>query len=507
MREMTPTSFACPACRSPLRLRERRFVGASFPCPACQTRLTLLEVQDADVVVRLAEELATPEQPQVTVAAQSRLRLPSWTIPEWLTSPVTISWIVAISVAAVLVSLALRTEQSRLVPQPAPVPRDEQATADQPETLDASGVPWRAMPEDTSETRLQKLGQRLAAYRAQSARFPTGTVNEQWSWLADLERQFPATQLSGIASDPQKSWRDPANERFVRRQLPEFQFSGHAQTVGEQGYPTTHFVGSGGVGRDGVTLPVNHPRAGLFGAGRTTRDADVIDGLANTVAVLGIETSYGSWAEGGPATIRPLTAEPYVHGPDGFGTGPGGEMLVLMADGSVRTISAATDPRLVRRMVAIADRLPLDPLVPGEPGDVPTTIPRELPPAVAVNPPDEPAASALEVQNPPVAVPIRNLPDWDTVLQQRLLRFELIRPVPRKALLIDLEDLLGRRIVWQAEELGPSLPFLDQSIQLQLTNVTVADVLDRILADTGLSFHHVGDEVRLQRTAKVNTAQ
>lgn len=520
MKEMPPTTFDCPACRAPLRLRERRFIGSCFPCPECQTRLTLLEIRDSGVVIRLADELSasTPQTPKKGPLSEAtspgRMR---WSIPPWLKSPVTVSWIVAISVAAILISLAMQPSGQPVIPVAnnlTPVQPEPNLVSDSPSESDPV---WSAAAADTTDERLQKLGRRINAFVAETGRYPHGLGREvsatpdSWSWIAELERQLPVDEKSSPALDSQKTWRDSANERFVRRQLPEFLRPGALESVGEQGYPTTHFVGAAGVGRDGPDLPVTHPRAGLFGSGRETRPEDVVDGLANTIAILGIEMGLGSWAEGSAATIRPLTSEPFIHGPDGFGTGPGDSMVVLMADGSVRTITTNTDPRLVRRMMALADRLPLDLEVPGEPGDLtapPNTVdPQPMPLVVAVNPPDDPAVSALVVQNHPQEIPRKVVPDWQAVLAQRLLRFEQTRPATRKALLIDLEDLLGRKIVWQVEDLGLNVQKLDQPIQLKLTDVTVAEILNQILADTDLSYQPVGDEVHLIRTTPLDPSQ
>lgn len=512
---MSPSTFACPECRTPLRLRERRFIGTTFPCPECQTALTLLEALNAEVFIRKAADVSpVPPVPEVPPTRPVSIR--TWKIPEWCTSPVTVSWVVAISVAAVLITLALRSQPTVIVPPPlSPIDQANNDHERPPEDVEAA-ITWLATTSDTAEDRWQKFGLRLNQYVTQYQQFPPGTMAgptstpDQFSWLADLERNQPRADATKTPFDSQKAWRDPANERFVRRQVAEFLRPDITITVGDQGYPTTHFVGSGGLGRDGPTLPVTHPRAGLFGYGRTTRPDDVVDGLSQTLAVVGSENGYGSWAEGGPATVRPFTAEPYIHGPDGFGTGAGESMAVLMADGSVRTVSAATDPRLFRRMVAIADRLPLDATVPGEPGDQPAlpvpSAPVNLPHGLAVNPPDEPPISALTWQNQAPTVVARVLPDWDSVLQQRLLRFELTKAVPRETLLQELEDLLGRQIVWQADDLGPSLPLLRQPIQLQLQDVTVMELLEKILEQTGLTYRLEGDQVRLQRVSTAASA-
>src|SRR5262249_21127427 len=116
-----------------------------------------------------------------------------------------------------------------------------------------------------------------------------------------------------------------------------------------------HFVGVAGVGSDAARLPASDPRAGIFSYDRATRWDDIRDGASNTWLVLGVRDHLGSWAAGGPSTVRGLTREPYVNGPDGFGTGQEDSMLVLMADGRVRTVSRQADPRILRSLAAMAD--------------------------------------------------------------------------------------------------------------------------------------------------------
>ena len=237
----------------------------------------------------------------------------------------------------------------------------------------------------------------------------------------------------------------------------------------------------------------------MFGWDRSTRREDLQDGASQTMAVMGVEQRLGSWAEGGAATVRPLTAEPYLHGPDGFGTGSRNDMLVLMADGSVRTVSRDTDPTLLRRMAAIADGLPLDPAVPGEPGEQPSAPApsQEAPrtPAVAQNPPDAPPISALNVSATGARI-IR--PDAGVALQQRLLSFRQEQPVARRDLLSTVEDLLGRKIVWNDAELGPSVARLNDRLTLELESCTVEELFRRLLDGTGLQFEIQADEIRLR---------
>ena len=100
----------------------------------------------------------------------------------------------------------------------------------------------------------------------------------------------------------------------------------------------------------------------MFGNNRKTRFRDVLDGTSNTVMVSAVQTGVGPWAQSGRSTIRSLTAEPVINGPDGFGsTSPEGCMMGL-ADGSVRFISENIDPSILKAMFTIrgGERIPND---------------------------------------------------------------------------------------------------------------------------------------------------
>ncbi len=121
------------------------------------------------------------------------------------------------------------------------------------------------------------------------------------------------------------------------------------------GYPVTHYVGVAGVGKDAALLPAEDPRAGVFGYGRQTRQQDLLRGGANTIATLGVKDQCGPWAQGGRATVRPLTQQPYVNGPDGFGSGQPDGIQAGMADGYVRFLSDKIDPHVMEQLAEVHD--------------------------------------------------------------------------------------------------------------------------------------------------------
>ncbi len=469
----------CPACRVELRIRDDKGTDPVFACPECQTPLRLDRNDAGLLIVVLAQSPPVPK----AAALKKPVRRPApTTVPKTERPDHSLLLFgagAAIVTLLILSWLILKDRTEVTVTPPAEVP-----ITDVPE----STPPVAEL--DPLEERLTKLAEQIRAHFAETTSFPTTAdatsslpVAQQFSWLARLEARNEAlpTERKPLFSKP---WNDPVNEPFVGRRITDYLNPSLGTMVGDDGRPATHFAGVAGVGRDAADLPSGHPRAGMFGTKRTTTVQDVRDGLANVVMVLGVESQLGSWADPGRATVRPLTSPPYLHGPDGFGGGTGKPLPALMADGSVRLFAADTDPALLRRLAAIADGLPLDLKVPGEPGDVsPATSPPVQ--SVAVNDPDNPPVSALTaitaaqrpaIVRPPVA----------PLLQQPLTSFQQTKPVSRRELLTIAADLLGRPVVFDQENLGPVTEQLDAKVTFSLTDTTVAGVLEQLLNGTEL---------------------
>lgn len=385
------------------------------------------------------------------------------------------------------------------------------------------------LPE-TPDGRMQALGKIVRNQLKKDGHFPAGTVGgnalpvaHRWSWLAQLaaERDNPA----GTRIDWGQRWSDPTADRFVRRPIPRFQNPQSETFTSDDKFPATHFVGVAGVGADAPTLPVEHPRAGIFGQDRQTKLTDIHDGVSNTMLLAGVENHLGSWADG-TSSYRAFTREPYLHGPDGFGTGQPKSMYVLMADGSVREVSAETDPRIVRRMAAMNDGLPLDPKVPGEPGSRPDPKPAATPsaadqtaerpkpvettpkpPLVAKTPasetPDKPEpkptagpdskAPPITVDDPVTATPI----DIRAALSRRILSFDQTKPAAAYQLILQIEELAGVRIDYDRKALGEAAARLDKPISLRMKNASLEDLLTEILDQIDLSRKDLSNRIQI----------
>jgi hypothetical protein len=463
----------CPQCGTTLRVKDRAYLGRPIPCPACRIPLILKAVGDDELEAVMADEPSEHIAPIPGATTRSSLRSPNARL---------VSWIATLLIAALIVAVVVWPRRSPKPISPAPVAESEgpvskesaAKTNEPPQPAPKAANPFAARDTDGPDERLERLGTRLSDYHDRHGHWPT---------------EKPATDpaqpgLSFLAA------LEPGGEETARRRVvAEFLNPNLAATMTAEGIGVTHFVGVAGVGEDGPELPLDHPRAGIFGAGRVTRRDDVTDGLSQTMLMLGVETRLGPWAAAGTATMRPLTQEPYVHGPDGFGTGQDDGMFVLMADGSVKFLNAATHPVLLRRMAAMADGLPLDLSVPGDP--VPVMVEAEpidatpLPEA-DMPPPEEPVAAA-----PPV--------DLDAALSQPLHRFRQTRGAARRELLELVEEMLGAPIRYDVEALGDAAVALDQRMTLDLNDVTVEVVLRRVLEGSGLIYEREKDGLRLQR--------
>lgn len=177
-------------------------------------------------------------------------------------------------------------------------------------------------------------------------------VEKQVGWLVDLLPFIEQSNLYyGITKD--KAWNDPANKSFGATIVPLY-VSSDIPTEMVDGYAPTHFVGIGGLGENGPNEPADSKKAGAFAFNRVTKFSDFKDGTSNTMIGAQAYKNFGPWIANTNATIRPFTKKPYLGGPDGIGgSGPDGQTIILMGDGSVRTISKDTDPAIIEAMSTI----------------------------------------------------------------------------------------------------------------------------------------------------------
>jgi len=563
---MQVVRFDCPACSASLKIRSDDIVGRPVDCPECRQPLLVRVDADGNVSVRRPNEPANPVKKREKKAANPAAATPEAAEKKSAASApqpaekgvhpgnmlsgksrsvtASIFGVAALALAALVFVLWPRSPKpSTVVKEQTPTAADSRR-ASKPAVPPPAAVKKPAAPQAvTAASRLTRLGDLLGQYRKRHGNFPAGTSgqeplrpNERLSWLAELA----AGSLFSDRPNPVwfEPWNSPRNDRFVRQQISEFLNPAVDERISPQNYPATHFVGVAGVGDDAADLPVDHPRAGVFGNSRTTRLEDIHDGASNTLMVLGVTRDLGSWAAGGSATVRPLTHEPYVNGPDGFGSGSTDRMMVLKADGSVAEMSTTTDPRIFRRMAAISDGLPLDVNVPGEPGEHSRRPAEPIGPLTSVRAggpgdgkdnrpqhqssttePTAPASSsaanaaeAIASRSPVVATRPGHhavahakgnasapAVDVEAGLSQHIVRFEQIKPVPLQDVLTFLEELLAVPIRGDRHEIADLDDSLQTPITFQLENTTVRQVLKTVLSKAGLTFEVAPDSIHLHK--------
>jgi prepilin-type processing-associated H-X9-DG protein len=210
-----------------------------------------------------------------------------------------------------------------------------------------------------SKNNLKQIGLALHNYHDVHNEFPAGTheneklkPEQRLSWQADI---LPYVDQAAIYNQItfDKPWDDDANLGVLKMQLPVFLSPGLAiDPNGKVGY--THYVGIAGLGKDGPQLKIGDMGAGFFGYDRACSIRDITDGTSNTMAVSEAIKDLGGWGVGGPSTIRALTKQPYINGPDGLGSPFRGGMHVLFADGSVRFVSVNINPQILEALTTIA---------------------------------------------------------------------------------------------------------------------------------------------------------
>ncbi|GEM_PF-2441519 len=174
------------------------------------------------------------------------------------------------------------------------------------------------------------------------------------------------------------SWQDPTNQLAAQTIVPQFldpQYPDHARyaTQSDIGVEmaATHVVGIAGVGLDAADYPLNDPaysaKRGAFGYDGSAALADIAKGrgLSNTAVAIQIPhdglTGVSPWIAGGGATVRGVPEKnsiaPFVLSTDRNGKpiqykGKRGTE-VIMADGSVRFVSANVSDAVFQAMCTV----------------------------------------------------------------------------------------------------------------------------------------------------------
>jgi prepilin-type processing-associated H-X9-DG protein len=226
----------------------------------------------------------------------------------------------------------------------------------------------------TCENNLRQIGFALHFYVDRNGYFPTGTVandklppEQRLSWctaiLVFLEQDRSKANLDPNRAwyrlseeiDKHQGWQAPANQKVAATPIRGFICPSWTGTL-QAGEPApTTYVGVGGLGKDGPLLPVEDPRAGLFGYDHKTKLGDVTRGISNTAMVIETGKDVGPWAAGGPSTVRPVVPkqEPYLGASRPFGGLHPRIANVLFVDGSVRQLANTIKPQVLEELATI----------------------------------------------------------------------------------------------------------------------------------------------------------
>lgn len=191
---------------------------------------------------------------------------------------------------------------------------------------------------------------------------------QRLSWLVEV---LPYIEQDNVFRlfDPKRGAGDARNEKPAGTRINFFlcpmgnEYDRETQTW-KSPTPITHRVGVAGVGADAASLPLKHPRAGVFGHDRQTLITNVPDGTSNTLMLIETARDSGHWAFGGFATVRGFEpgAAPYIGEGRPFGGFHGNYWLgerrcvVALADGSVRDFTTKTDPALLEALATVAGK-------------------------------------------------------------------------------------------------------------------------------------------------------
>ncbi len=162
---------------------------------------------------------------------------------------------------------------------------------------------------------LKVLAMAASGYNQEYRRWPSGTIQnpklppaQRMSWQVGVGSFIESSNPLAVINRSEafnSEYNEPIFDRALGKatffKCPTFQQPPNSQFS----YLTT-YVGVAGLGADAASFPKGDRRDGFFGYDRTIRDADVTDGLANTMTIIETQRANGPVTEGGPSTVRGL---------------------------------------------------------------------------------------------------------------------------------------------------------------------------------------------------------
>lgn len=191
--------------------------------------------------------------------------------------------------------------------------------------------------------------------------FPTGCFGpgvapeERLSWMVSL---LPYLEQDPLAKQFNAEKGYAGNLTPARTGIKTYLCPGAKETLADA---VTHYVAASGLGADAAGRPTGTPGTGFMGYDRLTAPGLIKDGSSNTIALIETRSGIGSWARGGPTTVRGFDPADVPWSGDGrpFG-GHASGINAAMADGSVRFITAKTAPNKLAAAITVAGGEPSD---------------------------------------------------------------------------------------------------------------------------------------------------
>jgi hypothetical protein len=356
------------------------------------------------------------------------------------------------------------------------------------------------------EGNYRKLLDGLAGYEKAEGKLPAGAAgvplvpaDHRLSWFASMLPYYGHLDWHGELNFT-RSWNDPANLPITQRPLDLLVNPALTPGTTRDGFPVTHYVGLAGLGAGAAELPADDPRAGLFGFSRRVARESHGDGASHTIAILGVSGKLGPWAAGGDSTVRALTKEPYINGPDGFGSGQPDGMLAGMADGSVRFLSDKMSPRILEQLATLRGPKPAH-IAGFDPPKVAAAEGPKPPDEQPARPMPEPAAKPQAEVKPAVEAPKKPSIDIVARLSQKIPSAEL-----RNVRLADLAQFAAMiaavPVVLDENGLAEAGITGDRTVSVSLADCTIAELLERALADAGLVYVIESDQIKVTTRAR-----
>ena len=190
---------------------------------------------------------------------------------------------------------------------------------------------------------------------------PEFPVVERLSWVVLVMPSLNQNRQDTITIYKQLNlthpWTGDANMPYAKQPIFTLECPGKPYVFDPQGWATTQYVGTGGVGDDAPTRVIDSD-AGAFRYDQATPFEAITDGLSTTFLFGELAENRGTWLQGGPTTIRTLNiaddAPPGI-GPIGqFGGNHENGAYFAFCDYSVRFMTEQADIRVLHNHMTIA---------------------------------------------------------------------------------------------------------------------------------------------------------